>query len=357
MADDTSEPVANQEGAGPSVDDIMSVIGLTSEGEQDISVPDTEVSEPGAPTTDSAKLSEDTVVEDDAAKEESTDSDTTADGDTAEPEKTDDALDDAYSVLLRDGWKVGQLTKLARRDVLELAKHRAKVQRDTDEAFAERDRLQKLSKESTQVSEESATGSDTAAPVPALPSLADLSTVARPFAEAIENAEDPSDALAAFTQHVVETQTRDVQDRVTKLDEQTRVLSAFLEDMVWDRARGELSERIPQLSQDSDFERVKEAALGLGQERHKDKTGIPRLVALLEDAAKLELPDAPSKKEVERQERIDRQKEQGNPAKAGVSKGKSKPKTDEQIVDSKIAMAMQGHTAEEIIRAHGGTSK
>jgi len=335
---------ALQDDGGPSVEEILKLTGETDEPDE-VEAPESEAPE----ATEAPETPEGAEPEPELEPEP----ETTTEGETDDSVDEDD-LEKAYEILRRDGWKTRQLTKLAQQDVLDLAAHRSKVQRDVDEAFQERNRLRNTAKEPAEVTEEPGAKETPSSP-PATPSLADLKEAARPFAEAIENAEDPSEALVAFAQQAFSAQSQELAQRLGESEKRSEFLESALTDMLLDQAKARVVERIPQLQDGDLFEKVQKAAIEMGKtEMFANKRGVSRIEALLNAAAKIELPDAPSADELERQEKLERKKANGSVApvqkRTVVSK---KPKNNDELIAAKIRMAEEGYTPAEIVRELG----
>lgn len=344
---------------GPSVDAIMELVGESDEDAQDIAAADASRAEdsegkpldeviPNESSVSTSKVGPDKSINSEVETDD-------AEDDTPTENVDEDELEKAYEILKRDGWKTRQLTRLAKDDVLALAAHRSKVQKDVDEAFSERSKLRKESEEAAAKSLEEANAPKTPDAPPAQPSLADLRDAARPFVDALENGEDPSQALSDFVGNAFAAHSESLTTRLAEAEQRSSLLGAAIEEILMESAKARLLERVPQLKDDETFDKVRKSAVELGStEMFSDQTGMRRFASLLEAAAKLELPDGPSPEELERQEKLERQKANGKPARATKASAKKKPKTDDEMIAEKIRMAEAGHTSEEIVRAFGG---
>ena len=234
----------------------------------------------------------DPVKKEQAAPEEAPDKteepteNTTVDNDEVreEPEVQVDGLEEALTSLRRDGLSQSVIEKMTNEEILELGSKRAKVQRDTDDAYRQ---LQDLKK-----AKETATENEQIAAPEAKP-LADLGKAVQPFAAIF--GKDAGDALKA-AQH----------DTIAPLVEKLEATTKMVESVLLESSRGKLTGQYPQLSQDESYQRVHSRMESLVKTGDYNDMG-----ALMSDAARIEFSEESANVSRELNERQKNFKDQG----------------------------------------------
>lgn len=120
---------------------------------------------------------------------------------------------------------------------------------------------------------------------------AELKQVVRPLMEALALPDDEEGTLVEFAQAVTQPFRTELEAQAQKF----AVLNAALERLILNDARRELGSRFPQLSDEAVFGRVQARMAGLIKSGEYDSP-----LALMSDAARLELGDAPPAREPSR---------------------------------------------------------
>ncbi len=258
----------------------------------------------------------------------------TPEDDSGEPQpKVDqEALHGAYSALYRDGMGQDVIDKMTEEEVMAYGAKAQKRQADVDAAFRERDRLRSLSKEDSkpdESTEEPATAQSTGDPSTV---LRDLET---PLGELIGDEE--ATAVSALMKGAFERLVTPV----------LRQNAAMNDALALRMMQQEMAGDFPQLSNQGEFKKVADSALELmSTQLHADLEGFDRLRALMETSVRLNTPDG-ARPEVAAKKR------KGHMQGASGRKARTKSLSEDELIEAKIQMAMQGKSSDEIRAAYG----
>jgi hypothetical protein len=243
----------------------------------------------------------------------------------------------AWLALQRDGWNSGQLDALEKEVLVTRGLERAKAQATNDEVYRDRDRLRDLSgtTSGSEATEGQPGAGDPAQAEASDPDKAgaDLTSLAGPVAEAIVEMQDPEEvaaALASFTQEAIKAAGAGGAENDLQI---TLALRA-------QRLRPDLTE--------GDISTLMAKAKRLaGAGEHSDKDGLDRFDALFSDAALLaghggESQDISTSRA---------SRKRGSRPPMGGNRAPKKPRSEDELLDAKLARIMSGERDASTLRA------
>jgi hypothetical protein len=154
-------------------------------------------------------------------------------------------MEDALSVLRRDGFTAEDLETMPEGAVLRLAEHRRKVQGDVDRLLRDKAEAAATGEDDAEQTLEDSTETAKAEPTVELPSQADLREAVTPIAEYLGLDEEGTDLLVKFQQSAV----KPLQDALDAQSQQFQAIGMQLLMQDVERARQGLEERFPQVSE------------------------------------------------------------------------------------------------------------
>lgn len=281
---------------------------------------------------------EETTTEDVVDEVEDTEEDT---------ESVEDAGDDAeyhsaLAAMLRDGLPQGAIDALDRDQVLEYGAKRAKVQRDTDTAFGAAGNATNVDRTSREAQE----------PGPAEAPDDPAKAVAESLKPALEGLglDADSDEAASLTKAILAANEAQLGPLRQELESyRAQAVQGQVQEM-----RNRLVDKFPELKQEATWEQVRAAASGLAQSGTyaTEADEAKRAELLLEAGYRALHPDAPSRQELERQQRQRRNRRAGQPT-ARATKSPPKELTKAQKMAKAVEMAESGKSSDEITREIG----
>lgn len=260
-----------------------------------------------------------------------------------ETEAADPDLDKALNRLRLAGVPTRAIDGLSPEETLDWASRLAARESDVNRAFRERAELEKrLSElEATKPTE------------PGVPTVA-LDLEAERAALADQFGDDEAGALIGLAQKIAGARAPEVETLQSRLD----ASAAIVEELLTERVRGELGARDPRLSDPETYQRVQTRAGMLlkaaeGDSRYANLGFVQRYQKLLEDAALLELGPVPQVDDGDDPIEGTPPRRSGTPTRPSRASQK-KPRTEEEILDAKIAAIQKGASAETIRARFGG---
>ncbi len=289
---------------------------------------DEESSEEAAETTEDATS--------DSEEENSTEAGDVAasdDSDSGSPKEADHELASARQRLQLTGITTAVLDRMTREETVEAWSNRATYQAEIDRAFRERAELK------TRLDTLGATNG--AEPAQAEP------TVSEDFKKAQARlTEVVGDEEAEAIMAIVENGGRAVTP--------SGASSPLVEELLRERMMAELGASDPRLRDRATFDGVERVANQLNEGGfHSELAGLERIRALLQTAVRLNLPDPPSEAELERNEKVDRQRDRGSSTRSSKPH-KQKSLSADQVLDAKILAIENGASVEEVRKRFGG---
>lgn len=239
----------------------------------------------------------------------------------------DDDIRSAWDVLKRDDWKPEHIKMLSREELLDRGKKRARVQADIDRAFSTAKNGKAEASETTEKDQ----------PTPQIDPKALVGNLAATLG--LDEAESQPFANAFYEA---------VQAAVAPLANAVLAMAEHNDSSNWNAARGELLERIPQLEDDSLFQKVRARASKAAQaDGHSADRG-----RYLEAAAVLEGLELVPKSEIERTKKLDKQRSRNTPT-PPQGQPKKQALTGTAKIAESIRLMNQGLTRDEVMARLG----
>ena len=243
-----------------------------------------------------------------------------------EPESSSDidtdALEEAWSVLRRDGFSKDDLAALSDEAITRLAAHRKKVQSDVDRMLNES--KQATTSEEAQQSPAEREEPTTAEAPERQPVPANLQQAAKQFADYVGLDEKGADLLAQSYESLLAPMTQ-----------QIVALQNYVAGQQIESARARLADKYPQVADTSseDYQRVVKRMNKLyGDESHKD------IASLMEDAIAFEFRDQLKQEAESAKTQIRNLRNNGTPAKATGATPDAPALSGEEIEDQILAI-------------------
>ena len=243
-----------------------------------------------------------------------------------EPESSSDidtdALEEAWSVLRRDGFSKDDLAALSDEAITRLAAHRKKVQSDVDRMLNES--KQATTSEEAQQSPAEREEPTTAEAPERQPVPANLQQAAKQFADYVGSDEKGDDLLAQSYESLLAPMTQ-----------QIVALQNYVAGQQIESARARLADKYPQVADTSseDYQRVVKRMNKLyGDESHKD------IASLMEDAIAFEFRDQLKQEAESAKTQIRNLRNNGTPAKATGATPDAPALSGEEIEDQILAI-------------------
>ena len=162
----------------------------------------------------------------------------------AETNEPSAELDDAMSVLRRDGFTAEDLATMPEAAVMRLAEHRRKVQGDVDRLLREKSEADVTGEGDVEQTQEDSTETANAEPTVEAPSQADLLKAVTPIAEYLGLDEEGTDLLVKFQESAV----KPLHDMLEAQSQQFQAIGMQMLMQDVERARQGLEERFHQVS-------------------------------------------------------------------------------------------------------------
>ena len=243
-----------------------------------------------------------------------------------EPESSSDidtdALEEAWSVLRRDGFSKDDLAALSDEAITRLAAHRKKVQSDVDRMLNES--KQATTSEEAQQSPAEREEPTTAEAPERQPVPANLQQAAKQFADYVGLDEKGADLLAQSYESLLAPMTQ-----------QIGALKNYVAGQQIESARARLADKYPQVADASseEYQRVVKRMNKLyGDESHKD------IASLMEDAIAFEFRDQLKQEAESAKTQIRNLRNNGTPAKATGATPDAPALSGEEIEDQILAI-------------------
>lgn len=154
-------------------------------------------------------------------------------------------MEDALSVLRRDGFTAEDLETMPEAAVLRLAEHRRKVQGDVDRLLRDKAEAAATGEDDAEQTLEDSTETAKAEPTVELPSQVDLREAVTPIAEYLGLDEEGTDLLVKFQESAV----KPLHELLAQQSEQFQAIGMQMLMQDVERARQGLEERFPQVSE------------------------------------------------------------------------------------------------------------
>lgn len=268
-----------------------------------------------------------------------------AQAETEEPEDTDntedtgdidtDALDEAWSVLRRDGFKQDDLALLSDEAVLRLAAHRKKVQGDVDRMLSEA--KPKSQEQNPEESEAPVTAEATAGQ----PTGDHLQQAAKSFADYVGLDDEGAKLLA-----------KSYEQLVTPLSQQVQAMQNYIAEQQIEAARQQLAGQFPQVADrnSDDYGRVVNRMNKLYSEgSHKN------LNQLMEDAIAFEFRNEIRQQASEANTKLRNLRTNGTPVKAKGAQ--AQPEMSAEELEDQVLQLLESGAPDAVERARRLTGR
>jgi len=241
-----------------------------------------------APKADELPAEDEPVAEEDSEEE-------------PQPEASDDVpdeLEDAYSALQADGWRLAELKALSKANLIRMGKAAAKRQSDVKAKF------DKFSAEIGELKQKASTAKDKSeaepgGESPSQPAGVNLAALTKQFSQVTGLDEGEAEPLLAQLQT---TFTGPLSKELARANETIDTMGSILGDLVFEEVRKAKVETYPDLASKQGVEALQAKLKRLDRSAYSDLPFRDRIEAMVEDAAglafrgKAEAPEPPRKK-------------------------------------------------------------